>query len=413
MISLAMNITFVNNCDLPGRIFNGYELHKSLNESGHNSNQIVLEKTSKDNTVIPLLSDNEMFVRRQLMVLERRLSMNDAVYPYAQYLMDNCYFKDADIVHYQFIHNNCLDICDLKKLALIKKSVWTIHDPWVITGHCVHPLSCNNWETGCESCDNLDDAAFPLNVDKAGQLWRIKQEALENLDIDLVVASDFMIKYLQKSPITCNLNKIHKIPFGIDLNKISLQDKESAKNKFGIGENNAVIGFRCEDNKLKGVKFIEDMLMKFPSVENITLLTVGDGQLSKEVKDKFKIIELGWQDNADIMDDFYNATDIFLMPSLAESFGMMAIEAMAHECTVVVFKETVLEEITFSPDCGVAVEYKDSNALYKAVEGLLNNRPEVQYRGRLGRELVNRHYRYENYVSSHVKLYEEILSKNK
>jgi glycosyltransferase involved in cell wall biosynthesis len=112
------------------------------------------------------------------------------------------------------------------------------------------------------------------------------------------------------------------------------------------------------------------------------------------------------------MGRFYSAADIFfLMPSLAESFGLMAIEAMAYECPVIVFENTVLPEITFAPLCGLAVKYKSGRALKDAVEYLISDPEDRIARGRLGRELVFEHYRYSDYVNKHLELYEAIMKR--
>ena len=152
-------------------------------------------------------------------------------------------------------------------------------------------------------------------------------------------------------------------------------------------------------------------LDKLNTVHKISIITVGENKLPKAISNRFDVVELGWQNDENIINDFYNATDIFLMPSLAETFGLMAIEAMAHRCAVVVFKNTVLEEITFANKCGVSVKYKNMNELKDAIERLISDEEERKYRGNLGREIVTKYYKYSDYVSKHIKLYEEILSR--
>lgn len=408
-----MNIVQVTEADLPGKIFNGYELAKSLNKLGYNASQIVIEKYGNDEFVKPLLTENEKFVRNILKSLENELSMNAGLFPYGNNLLNNCVFNSSDIVHYHLIHNNFLSINDFQKLTNCKKSVWTIHDPWLVTGHCIYPLECENWKEGCYECKNLNDTTFRLKFDKANELWRIKRNALKNVNIDLVVGSDFMLKYLKNSPITKHMDKIHKIPFGIDLDKIDFQEKSIAKKEFNIPENNIVIGFRNESNSIKGVKYICEALMSLESSENVILITVGNEKVPIDLKEKFKILELGWQNDEKVMNKFYNATDIFLMPSLAETFGLMAIEAMVHECNVIVFKDTVLEEITFSNKCGIAVKYKSSYELANKIQELIYNKDERIYRGKLGKEIVSKYYKYSDYIDKHIKLYENIFERNK
>ncbi len=109
----------------------------------------------------------------------------------------------------------------------------------------------------------------------------------------------------------------------------------------------------------------------------------------------------------------YNACDMFLMPSLGESFGMMAIEAMACEKPVVVFDNTALPSVTFAPECGVLVEDRNSNKLREAIEYLIDNEEERIKRGKLGRKICQENYSIDKYNNSLVNLYKKIANDNK
>jgi len=406
-----MNILQVSTTDLPGRRFNGYDLHISLNKLGYNAKHIVIEKKSNSDTVISLLSNSELFIRNQLIQLEKSLNMKAMIYPYAKKLISCEAFKQADIIHYHLVKNAFLSINDFNELFSMKKTIVTIHDPWIFTGHCVHPLECPKWKYGCNNCEHLN-RIFSLNMDKSSQLWEIKKKALHELMPHIVVSSDFMINYINNTPFINNMPNIVKIPFGVELKACTQDIKNEAKISFGINANNFVIGFRNDINPIKGNYYIESALKSIKKFNDISIITVGSGKLPKEIKEKFNVIELGWINNTDAMERFYNAMDVFLMPSLAETFGMMAIEAMAHMCCVIVFKNTLLEEITFSPRCGISVEYGSDIELRRAIERIYEDKDQLQVRGLLGREIVKKYYQYSEYVNNHVSLYNKVFSEN-
>ncbi len=79
-------------------------------------------------------------------------------------------------------------------------------------------------------------------------------------------------------------------------------------------------------------------------------------------------MELGWIENTGTIAEALNAADLFLMPSIAEAFGLMAIESMACGTPVIVFEGTALPETINAPECGIAVPYKDSHALARAID---------------------------------------------
>ncbi len=153
-----MKITYLSNTDLTGRIFNGYDLHLSLNGLGHSCAQIVIDKQSDTDTVIPLLSDNERYVREKLKKLERELSIHNLLYPYKDYLIENEHYLKADILHCQLIHNAVLSMYDIEELFSEKKTVWALHDPWIFTGHCVYPLECSKWKEAVKAVPDLTTA---------------------------------------------------------------------------------------------------------------------------------------------------------------------------------------------------------------------------------------------------------------
>ncbi|MFD0673619.1 glycosyltransferase [Cohnella sp. GCM10027633] len=408
-----MNIVHVNNTDLSGRRFNGHDLQLSLNEQGHRAHQLVVEKQGNEVTTVSLLSPHELFVRSSVRGLEQQLSLNNLLFPFGKKIAEHPIITEADIVHYHLIHNHFISLFDYPELFGRRPSVWTVHDPWTVTGHCVHPRECTGWQNGCHHCPQLDDSAFPMQVDKASQMWEIKRRVYQNMDVHVVVASRFMESYIRTSPLTSHLTNIYRIPFGIDVDVFSNRDREAARQRWAIPIENFVIAFRAETNENKGLHYILEMLEKLSAVHPVTLLVIGNAHLPSELMGKYHVIELGWSNDQFILYDFYAACTVFLMPSIAESFGLMAIEAMASGRPIIVFENTVLEEITFAPECGFAVPYKNSDMLRDAVEWLMHHPEECDRRGTQGRELAAKYYRYEDYVRRHITLYEDIQDKRR
>lgn len=410
-----MNILQVNYCDLPGRNFNGYDLHCSLNQQeGILARQLVMDRTGKDETTGSVCTKKEIEIQERLLELERKYGMTNLLEPFTDRLITSDWFTEADIVHYQIVHLRLASLLSIEKMFKIKPSIWTIHDPWLLTGHCVHPLSCNKWKSGCRGCLGLKDAAFPMDIDKAEDQWRIKDNLYPKIqdNVDLVVASKWMLDHIKTSPLTENFKHVHLIPFGIDIEKYIKYEKEASRKKLGIKPENVVVSFRSESNEIKGSSFAIEALNSLLPDLPITILVTGHMKLPDEINHKYQVIELGWQQEEGML-QFFSATDIFLMPSLAESFGLMAIEAMASECSVVVFKGTSLEGLTFAPECGVAVPYKDCIALKDAIQYLVNSKNERVYRGRYGRELVKQYYKYSEYVKKHIELYRSVIERKK
>jgi glycosyltransferase involved in cell wall biosynthesis len=351
--------------------------------------------------------------RQSYMNFEKRLSMHGLIYPYGRKIMTMPEFQNADVVHYHLIHNYIISLFDFVDMVKAKPSVWTLHDPWVFTGHCIHPMSCEKWKTGCNNCPHLE-SYFQMERDKAAQIWKIKKELFPKLDIDIVVASEFMMNFIKRSPLMASFERVHLIPFGLQLDKFNLtMTKNDNRMGLGIPENHFVIMFRADPSEFKGLPFILEMLDQLNPSKPITLVTVGQKGLLNKFKLKFNVIDFGWITDDNLMAKVYSSCDIFLMPSIAESFGLMAIEAMASGRPVVVFHGTALTDVTFAPDCGVLVKQGDARGLCKAVERLMAHPEECELRGALSRELAEKNYSYDRYLGQLLKVYEDASKRGK
>ena len=403
-----MKILQVNNTDFQGSIYNGHNLQISLNRAGISAEELVLYRKTECKSSYSFCSDKEILWQHQFNEIENHTGLLNLLEPFGERIVETSQFRDADIVHYQLLHCHVITLPAFARMCQLKPSVWSIHDLWAVTGHCIHPIDCNGWKSGCVQCPKLEDPFFPLAYPKASELWNIKDSVYRQINPDIIVASDFTKNYITQSPLTAHFTHIHKIPFGLDIGRFVYGKEEDIRSEFGIPNDNIIISFRLNDSKLKGIRYLVEALEMLQQT-NITILAVDEGnpEMLDPIRSKWQVIELGTQ-NWEGMQKFYQVTDIFVMPSLAETFGLMAIEAMAFRCTVVVFDHTVLPEVTFAPKCGVSVPYKDVRELSKVLDRLVRSPEECERRGNLGYNFVYQHYKYGDYVKKHIEVYKEI-----
>ena len=215
---------------------------------------------------------------------------------------------------------------------------------------------------------------------------------------------------VSRSPITQHLSPVHVIPFGIEVNSF-LRDEEKAESRrqLGIPADDFVVLFRSTPSSFKGLQYIIEAFGQEPPVCATTLLTVDKRDLVNDLKQAYNVVELGWVGDPDRYARAYSACDVLLMPSTAEAFGLMALEAMAAGRPVVCFEGTSLPSVTFAPECGVAVPPGDVGALRAALDRLAQNPAEAARRGALGRSLSAQHYRHEQYLDGIVEVYTSAL----
>lgn len=396
-----MKVLEINDTDLVGRIFNGYDLHLALQKAGIDATQVVIDKKSKDKTVVQLNVDE--VIRQEICFVEQKMNISNLLYPYSNKLLELDEFEKADIVHYHFPYHQMFSLLDYPQI-MNENCVWTIHDPWVITGNCTHPLNCEKWKTGCGNCSKLEDDYFPMAVDNTEFMWKVKKRIFSQINPYIIVASQFMKKYIESSPLTCHFNKIHVIPFGIEVKNNNKFNKNDNSNK-------VVIGFRAARGYLKGCHLLYEALRMVKNKNSIELKIMGNGEVPDDICKNYNIVDYGWINDKEKVMNILEACDIFVIPSLAESFGLMAVEAMASKCAVICFKNTVVEEIINAPYCGISVKYMSIIDLAKAIEELLifpMKRLEIQEKSYA---MVKEKYTFDKYVDTHIQLFEEIVKK--
>ena len=403
-----MNILQVNYTDKLGHRFNGGSLIPWLRGQGHNSLHMVGVKESTENTSMSLIPPSWEGLTRLANKIEHSTSLQNIFYPQSFLLPFNSAFKTADLVHYHIIHNQFFSYLAFPLLSKLKPSVWSLHDPWAITGHCIHPFACEGWkQTDCHPCPHLD-YPFAIQKDRAWLNYKLKDFAYRHSHIHLIVASRWMKSLVEQSPLLKRF-PVHYVPFGLDLRTFSPGSKVEAKAKLGIPHDKIVVGLRALGGAFKGLEYSFKALELLPANLPIHVLTCQYEGLLSSISDKFQVTDLG-EISGDIgMVEFFRAVDIHLMPSMAESFGMMAMEAAACGVPSVVFDGTPLPEICFAPEGGIAVEKGNFQKLSQAIYSLIQDEERRLSMGQKARYLAEQNYDFDTYAKSIFRVYEEAI----
>ena len=150
-------------------------------------------------------------------------------------------------------------------------------------------------------------------------------------------------------------NEIKVIPNFIDFNRFSLKPKDHFKK--AIAPNNERI--LIHTSNFRKVKRTSDVIRTFEKIQQkipSKLLMVGDGperayneQLCRELGICEHVRFLGKQD---AIEEILSVSDLFLMPSESESFGLAALEAMACKVPAITSNAGGLPELNIDGFCG-------------------------------------------------------------
>jgi glycosyltransferase involved in cell wall biosynthesis len=195
-----------------------------------------------------------------------------------------------------------------------------------------------------------------------------------------------------------------------------IENNEPLK-EFGLDNNTKVIGTVGRLAKQKGHIFL---LKAFKRVNNnypeTRLLIVGEGREKSNLERHAhalgiskKVIFAGVRRD---LERIYPIIDIFVIPSLWEPFGNVALEAAASGKPVVATMVGGLPESVLDGETGILVPPENPDKLAEAILFLLSN-PDIAHRmGKVGQERVKSYFTPERLGDEIEKVYEYVLSKS-
>lgn len=409
-----LKVVQVSSYDLIGIQVNGFLMHKWMHQQGHDSRMLMFSNQSGDTGVRELGSQIQRRLNRSMFRLDAKLSSR-AMLPTLSYRLEkDPWVRDADIVNLQLIHAApFFSLLGLPKLSRTKRVVLSVHDLFLMTGHCIYPLNCERWKSGCGNCPDLG-IPFEISRDTSARNWKLKRWIFKRSNLDIVIGSPWQEEQIQQSPILSRFRR-HMIPYGVDTRVFRPRDKKEARRLLGLPEDAHIIAFRSVlfYRNFKGSEFIEAALKLFNPQRPTVLLIFEDVDGMRELRDKYQFYFLGWVVDSEKIALGLQAADIFLMPSIAEAFGLMAIESMACGTPPIVFDGTALPETIGGPDCGVIVPQGNATALAKAIKECLADPQRLEFYRQNGLRHVALKHSFEDYAKRYLDLYQELAKEKR
>lgn len=203
--------------------------------------------------------------------------------------------------------------------------------------------------------------------------------------------------------------KVVTIPPGVDLQRFKPIAKEFAKQQIGIPPEHKNILFAGRIEPLKGIDTLLQAISLIyklapAAIENVCVSIIGGDPWSDDPDDEMARLQeigrdLGVMDmvaflgakDQDILPDYYAAAEMVVMPSHYESFGMVALEAMAMGTPVIASEVGGLAFLVQDGVNGFHVPSRDPEALAERIYTLLN---DDECRKRLGHQAHQNALRY-------------------
>ena len=149
--------------------------------------------------------------------------------------------------------------------------------------------------------------------------------------------------------------------------------------------NDKVVSFLGRITMQKGPEyFVEAASMVLQKMKNVRFVMAGKGDLLNEMKQRVSDLNIseyfyfpGFVVDSEIA-ELFQTSDVFVMSSVSEPFGMVTLEAMQCGVPVVISKQSGVAEVVKN---AVKVDYWDTRAMADAIYAILINQ---EYGVRLG-----------------------------
>ena len=308
--------------------------------------------------------------------------------------------KNFDAVHLHWVGNEMVSI---KEISNIKKPViWTFHDMWPFVGaehFCYDRGFLNQYKLV-----SRNKFAYCLDLDRL--VWREKFKYFKEKNFNIIVPSKWMLQNVIKSKLFIKSKKII-LPYLIDLKKW----KKSRSIKIKKDRIRLLFVATSSVNYRKGFNYLFEALDKYLEKNKYSLLVVGDkpkkfDQLDIEkkfiptVNDEKKMIKI------------FNSSDIFVLPSICESFGQVFIEAGSLGLPCVTFDKTAASEVIYHKKNGYLAKFKSSKDLAQGIIWATRKYQNISEKKKI-RNLVLKKFSTKNKIDEYIKLYEYSINNHK
>ncbi len=169
-------------------------------------------------------------------------------------------------------------------------------------------------------------------------------------------------------------------------------------------------------SNFRPVKRVRDVIEVFARMgQDVAahLIMIGDGPdrgsaeyLARKLGVSQRVSFVGKQDN---IRDFLSIGDLMLLPSEMESFGLAALEAMAHGVPAIASNVGGLPEVIENGKDGYLFAVGDLDGMANCARSLLENPARLKETGRLARQTAERRFCSSHIIPQYERFYEQVL----
>ncbi|MEN8240364.1 MAG: glycosyltransferase family 4 protein [Chloroflexota bacterium] len=217
-------------------------------------------------------------------------------------------------------------------------------------------------------------------------------------------------------------DQLVEVPSGVDVEsfKPGLASTK-IREQFGFSNKDVVVLFVSSLDRAhvnKGLFFLLEAISKLCDIDALKLLVIGGGEMLTEYQSRAS--ELGIADKVKFsgrilhhqLPKYYNAGNLVVIPSIAESFGLAVAEGMACGLPAIATNNPGVRMVIQDNVSGFLVPYDDVPELAGKIRELVENPQLRKKMGVKGRKQIANNFTWKKSAKKLLNLYQELLPKS-
>lgn len=244
-----------------------------------------------------------------------------------------------DIVHCHNLHGGYFDLRALSWLSHRLPVILTLHDAWLLSGHCAHSFDCERWKIGCGQCPDL--TIYPaIRRDATAYNWQRKREVFAQGRFYVATPSRWLMDKVGQSMLARAIVEARVIPNGVDLNVFRPADRGAIRATMGITEDTKMLLFTASGIRWNVWKDYLTMRAAVGRVaerihgKRLLFVALGEDGSGEQI-DRAEIRFVPYQQSPEAVARYYQAADVYIHAAKAETFPNTILEALACGTPVV------------------------------------------------------------------------------
>ncbi|MEM4228033.1 MAG: glycosyltransferase, partial [Candidatus Caldarchaeum sp.] len=351
------------------------------------------------------------------------LGFEDFEFPGTKFLIDFLKNEKPDILNLHILHGFWLkdrgffDLRLLPEITKITPTVLTLHDMWLMTGHCSQSLSCQRWESGCGKCP---DITLPPQIrkDLSHFNWIIKKKIYQKSKFWCVAPSEWIANIAKRSILRYGMRDIRVIYNAVDLGTfkvVSYDEKMKIRGELGLPKDKFILisaAKSLKTNRWKGFDIFLKALDLLSERKDIFVVALGGagwmGEKKVESIGGIKILYLPFEKDHRTVAKYFCASDFFILTSRAETLPLVLIEASACGAIPIASKVGGVPELIKDGINGFLVNSEDYAAFAQVIKRVLDD--SALFKEVKTNAIENsKRFNIENQTKQYVEFFKEII----